>query len=169
MPHLSITGGTPECQTSLIRKILNFWTATPLIEPAVLELAGTLEPETPAISEETFIRKLYEMLDVLEHRYDELAKRELRNTREYLEQGYKDMPFRPVVLFGFERMSVSQFRNDAETLICKLAQKGRAAGIDLILCSTNAEILKGIMDCNFPAKLIFHSNDEKDFSWKAPL
>ena len=140
-----------------------------MIEPAVLDLAGTLKPGRPAISEETFIRKLYEMLDVLEQRYDELAKRKLRNTREYLEQGYKDMPFRPIILFGFERMSDSQFRKDAETLICKLAQKGRAAGIDLILCSTNAEILKGIIDCNFPAKLIFRSDDEEDFSWESLL
>ena len=168
MPHLSITGGTSECQASVIRKILKFWESSPSIEPAAADLAGTLDPETPAISEETFIGKLHEMRDVLERRYDELAKRGLRNTKEYLALGHDDMPLRPFILFGFEKMAYSRFRNEAEKLICKLAQKGRAAGIDLILCSTDAEILNGVIECNFPAKLIFRSNDEKDFSWKSP-
>ena len=169
MPHLSITGGTPECQASVIHKILEFWASKSSIEPEVLDLAGTLTPETPAISEGMFISKLYEMLAVLERRYDELARQMFKNTREYLDHGHNDMPFRPVILFGFEKMSGSQFREDAEKLICKLAQKGRAAGIDLILCSTDAKMLKGAIDCNFPAKLIFRSDDEKDFSWKSPF
>ena len=112
----------------------------------MLDLAGTLNPETPAISEGMFISKLYEMLAVLERRYDELAKQMFKNAREYLDHGHNDMPFRPIILFGFEKMSGSQFREDAEKLLCKLAQKGRAAGIDLILCSTDAKMLKGVID-----------------------
>lgn len=167
MPHLSVTGGTPECQASVIRQILQYWEYRSWIKPEVIDLGGKLDPEKSAASETDLTAKLHEMTAVLLSRYDELAKNGFRNAGEYLDEGHHDMPFRPVIILGFEKLAASKLLPDAVELICGLAQKGRAAGIDLILCTADEALLKGMLAANFPAKLFFRNSDEKDFSFSS--
>lgn len=170
MPHLLITGGISDAHTAVVRQMLIGWKTCTLIKPVVIDLTGKLTPEKTADSE-TFLRdKLHEMTGILECRYDELAMMKIKSVGAYLAQGHQNMPFHPVIILGFEKvLSTIHFSDDIFTPFCRLSRKGRAAGIDLVLCSTDKKIMKGFFAANCPAKLVFRSADEKDFIFSSPV
>lgn len=165
MPHLSITGGNSETQASIVGKIMESWEQSSWIQPAVIDLTGKIAPE--AMTETIAIEKLNKAEEELRRRYVVLSKKHLKNNFEYLKKEGQDMPFVPVIIFGFETFADPKNRQDAIQSIGKMAQKGRCAGINLILCSTDEKIIDGRLDANFPAKLVLRSNDEKDFSFSS--
>ena len=58
----------------------------------------------------------------------------------------------------------SEVRDNAETDICRLAQKGRAAGIHLIITTqfSKKDVITGLIKANIPTKIAFRVNDYKE-------
>lgn len=161
MPQMLVTGGAPDHQAAVVRKILDGWKTLPWIEPVIVNF-----PDRPAPGTETDpVGKLREMRKTLELRYRDLAGKGYKTAAEYLAGGHDDMPFHPVIILGFEKSAARPLPDEAVSLIHDLAIRGRAAGIDLVLCSTGAECPKGELVCDFPAKLVLHGGGEKDFSF----
>ena len=158
MPQMVMTGGTPDHQAAVVRKILDGWQALPWIEPVIVNFSDRPAPGTEADP----VAKLGELQKTLDLRYRTLAGKGLKTAAEYLAEGHDDMPFHPVVILGFGKPAAPA---SAADLIHDLAVRGRAAGIDLVLCSTDAECPKGELACDFPAKLVLRGGGEKDLSF----
>ena len=58
----------------------------------------------------------------------------------------------------------SDVRDDMEMAICRIAQKGRAVGIHLIITTqfSKKDVITGLIKANIPTKIAFRVNDNKE-------
>lgn len=117
----------------------------------------------------------------MDERYDLLSRAEVRNVKEYNNkfrdryllptEGHKYMPYIVVVIDEYADLIMSSTGGESKTIsknimdcIIRLAQKGRAAGIHLILATQrpSTNVVTGLIKSNFPTRIAFRVSSRMD-------
>lgn len=117
----------------------------------------------------------------MDERYDLLSRAEVRNVKEYNNkfrdryllptEGHKYMPYIVVVIDEYADLIMSSTGGESKSIsknimdsIIRLAQKGRAAGIHLILATQrpSTNVVTGLIKSNFPTRIAFRVSSRMD-------
>jgi len=191
-PHLLIAGtsgsGKSVCLNSIILSLLFRFSPDEL--KLVMMGAMTSELEmcspiphliTPIINDPKKIPlALRWCVNEMERRYKVLAKVKAKNLAAFnsrppdrhpiLDDYGKTIPQKlPILIIVINELAElmlpkSEVRDDMEMNICRLAQKGRAAGIHLIISTqfSKKDVITGLIKANIPTKIVFRVNDNKE-------
>jgi S-DNA-T family DNA segregation ATPase FtsK/SpoIIIE len=169
MPHLLVAGQTGSGKSVMINDILTslLYRNSPsdlkliLVDPKQVELTPYNDiPHllTPVINEpEKCISALKWAVAEMERRLKTMAEVGKRNIGEYnnlkKEEG---MPYIVIVIDELADLMMMAAR-DVESLIVRLAQKARAAGIHLVLATQrpSVDVITGLIKANVPARIAF--------------
>jgi S-DNA-T family DNA segregation ATPase FtsK/SpoIIIE len=169
MPHLLVAGQTGSGKSVMINDILTslLYRNSPsdlkliLVDPKQVELTPYNDiPHllTPVINEpEKCISALKWAVAEMERRLKEMASVGRRNIVEYnnlkKEEG---MPYIVIVIDELADLMMMAAR-DVESLVVRLAQKARAAGIHLVLATQrpSVDVITGLIKANVPARIAF--------------
>ncbi len=132
-----------------------------LIDPKILtftSLAALAHVDQPVVTEpgETLPR-LEAALEEMEERYRVLSREGFENLSARFAAGRQDIPFRVILFdeFGDLVLAGRNEKQSFERLVGRLAQKGRAAGVHLILATQRPDrhVVSGIIKANLPLKI----------------
>jgi DNA segregation ATPase FtsK/SpoIIIE, S-DNA-T family len=169
MPHLLVAGQTGSGKSVMINTILTsfMYKCSPsdlkliLVDPKQVELTPYNDiPHllTPVITEpEKCISALKWAVAEMERRLRTMAGVGKRNIQEYNSiEGESSMPYIVIVIDELADLMMMAAR-DVESLIVRIAQKARAAGIHLILATQrpSVDVITGIIKANIPARISF--------------
>ena len=97
------------------------------------------------------------------HRFSEVGA---RNIDEYNDQQEEDtvMPRVVIVIDELADLMMRQFRKDTETMIARIAQMARAAGMHLILATQrpSVDVITGLIKANIPTRIAFRTVSSVD-------
>jgi S-DNA-T family DNA segregation ATPase FtsK/SpoIIIE len=176
MPHLLVAGQTGSGKSVMINDILTslLYRNSPsdlkliLVDPKQVELTPYNDiPHllTPVINEpEKCISALKWAVAEMERRLKTMAEVGRRNIIEYnnfkKEEG---MPYIVIVIDELADLMMVAAR-DVESLIVRLAQKARAAGIHLVLATQrpSVDVITGLIKANVPARIAFTTASQVD-------
>ncbi len=191
-PHLLIAGATGSgksvCVNSLIMSLLFRFRPDELrlilVDPKVVEFTFYQSLPfliTPVINESNkALLALRWAVNEMEKRYRMLAKVHTRNIKEYNgrspgagEQLDDDglplpekLPYLVIIVDEFADLMMGDrnVRKDVETAISRIAQKGRAAGIHIVLATQrpSRDVLTGIIKANLPTKIALRVGSQVD-------
>ena len=189
-PHLLIAGTTDSekttCLDTLIMSLLFRFSPDELkfvmIDPKGVEMEmyhSIPHLITPVINDpEKALLVLRWCVDEMERRYTVLRKVKARTLTAFnarppdLQPVLDDsgnvippkLPILVVIINELADLMKSDAKNDVELDICRIAQKGRAAGIHLVIAtqSPRKEIVTGLIKTNIPTKIAFRVNDIKE-------
>ena len=180
MPHLLVAGttgsGKSVCINSIIMSIL--YKAKPdevkliLIDPKKVEFAVYRDlPHLycPLISDpQKAAGALNSAVNEMERRFGLIEEVGVRNIASYNEITADD-PARPalpqmVIIIDELADLMMTASNEVETAICRLAQKGRAAGMHLILGTQrpSTDVITGLIKANVPSRIAFTVKQQID-------
>ncbi len=182
-PHLLIAGSTGSgksvCMNTLIMSLLFKFSPEELrlimVDPKVVEFAGyqTLPHLiTPVVNDSKKVPiALRWAVNEMEKRYRTLARAGVKKLSEYnrlppREEPLLDddglplpekMPVLVVIVDELADLMMTDARKDAETSIARIAQKGRAAGIHIVIATQrpSRDIITGVIKANLPTKIAF--------------
>ncbi len=169
MPHLLIAGQTGSGKSVMINTLLTslLYGNSPsdlkliLVDPKQVELTPYNDiPHllTPVITEpEKCISALKWAVSEMERRLRTFAGAHKRNIAEYNNLKDKDdMPYIVIVIDELADLMMMAAR-DVESLIVRIAQKARAAGIHLVLATQrpSVDVITGLIKANVPARIAF--------------
>ncbi|MEJ5359443.1 MAG: DNA translocase FtsK [Desulfobacterales bacterium] len=132
-----------------------------LIDPKILtftRLAALAHVDQPVVTEpaETLPR-LEAAVEEMEERYRMLSREGFENLSDRFAAGRADIPFRVILFdeFGDLVLAGRNEKQSFERLVGRLAQKGRAAGVHLILATQRPDrhVVTGIIRANLPLKI----------------
>lgn len=179
MPHLLIAGATGQGKSVMInacvRALSEQNTADELkfvmIDPKRVELVqfknlpNLIPPIIYEVDEAT--RALYWLIELMEKRYKMFEEVGVRDIKEYI-KNFKPL-HRIVVIIDEAADLILQGRekkegNKSEQAIIRLAQKGRACGIHLIIGTQrpSVDVISGLLKANFPTRIAFTTSSEAD-------
>lgn len=132
-----------------------------LIDPKVLTFGDLQElPHLtgPIVSQlDEAIGCLEQAVEDMEGRYQQLGREGFANLGERIHAGHGDLPFKVIVFDEFADLILAgkKEKTQFETLVTRLASKGRAAGIHLILATQRPDrtIVTGPIKANLPLKI----------------
>lgn len=190
MPHLLVAGATGAGKSVFINSVIHTLSKqlNPnqmkmiLIDPKQVELAHW--DNDPHLADEIIysVKKSVEVLDdlvnMMESRYKTLRKAGVRS----IESFSGDMPYFLVVIDEFADLMMSKEKikkldlitgravdeivsgSEIETSIVRLAQKGRAAGIHLVVGTQrpSVDVITGIIKANIPTRVAFMTASQVD-------
>jgi S-DNA-T family DNA segregation ATPase FtsK/SpoIIIE len=132
-----------------------------LVDPKFLTFGGMKDspyfwrPVATAI--EAAIAILREAAAEMESRYERLAKEGYVNLAERMEAGLTDMPFIILVFDEFADLILTgrDEKKEFEQIVARIAGKGRAAGIHLVLATQRPDrtVVTGLIKSNLPMKV----------------
>ena len=183
-PHLLIAGSTGSgksvCMKTLIMSLLFRFSPEELqlilVDPKVVEMADyqTLPHLiTPVINDSKKVPiALRWAVNEMEKRYRQLAKagvkkladynsRPVSNTAPILDDDGLPLPDRipllVVIVDELADLMMTDAKSDVETSIARIAQKGRAAGIHIVIATQrpSTNIITGVIKANLPTKIAF--------------
>ena len=169
MPHLLVAGQTGSGKSVMINDILTslLYRNSPsdlkliLVDPKQVELTPYNDiPHllTPVINEpEKCISALKWAVAEMERRLKAMAEVGRRNIVEYNNLKQEEgMPYIVIVIDELADLMMMAAR-DVESLIVRLAQKARAAGIHLVLATQrpSVDVITGLIKANVPARIAF--------------
>jgi len=93
--------------------------------------------------------------DLMETRFSYLSNAKVRNAVEYNERVSPERRMRPVVIVVDEWADLVLQDKDIQKSLCLVAQKGRAAGISIILATQrpSCRVISGLIKANFPGRI----------------
>lgn len=166
LPHVLVGGSTGSGKSvflhSTIKTILSATNSDKvkllLIDPKKVEFASynknkhLVGPVTSDLSEVTSV--LSSTIDIMNQRFDILSSAGVRSISEYI--GRYKMPYVFIIIDEVQDI-LGKNNKENEDMICIIAQKGRAAGIHLMLATQHPskEILSPKIKANFPARVGF--------------
>ena len=169
MPHLLVAGQTGSGKSVMINTFLTslLYRNSPsdlkliLVDPKQVEMApynGIPHLLTPVINEpEKCISALKWAVAEMERRLRAMAEVGKRNISEYNNlKAEEGMPYIVIVIDELADLMMMAAR-DVESLIVRLAQKARAAGIHLVLATQrpSVDVITGLIKANVPARIAF--------------
>lgn len=176
MPHLLVAGQTGSGKSVMINDILTslLYRNSPndlkliLVDPKQVELTPYNDlPHllTPVIHEpERTISALKWSVAEMERRLRTMAGVGKRNIEEYNKlKPEEKMPYIVIVIDELSDLMMMAAR-DVESLIVRIAQKARAAGIHLILATQrpSVNVITGLIKANVPARIAFTTVSQVD-------
>jgi S-DNA-T family DNA segregation ATPase FtsK/SpoIIIE len=173
MPHLLIAGSTGSgksvCLNGLISTFLLKVQPSDLkmvmVDPKMVEMAGysgVPHLQCPVITEMDKVVPILRLcVKEMERRYSLFTRLSVRNLDGYKmrreeEPELENMPYLVVIVDELaDLMMVAPA--DVETLLVRLAQKGRACGIHLIIATQrpSADVITGLLKANIAARIAF--------------
>lgn len=189
MPHLLVAGATGAGKSVCINAFLMsfLYKARPedmqllLIDPKRVEMAVYADlPHLvhPIVTEMEHAKAALEWaVQEMEHRYDAMARLQVRNISGYNETLHKmagklppelndlrPMPYLVIVIDEFADLMMTTSRREVETSIVRLAQLARAAGIHMILATQrpSVDVVTGLIKANFPCRISFQVSQKVD-------
>ncbi|MDR1537690.1 MAG: hypothetical protein LBU32_06785 [Clostridiales bacterium] len=173
MPHLLIAGATGSgksvCINTLIASIL--YKAKPneikllMIDPKVVELSvynGIPHLLAPVVTDpKKAAATLGWAVTEMDIRYNLFAEANVRELKSYNHQkaakGEKDILPQIVIIIDELADLMMMAKGEIEELICRLAQKARAAGLHLIIATQrpSVDVITGLIKANIPSRLAF--------------
>jgi S-DNA-T family DNA segregation ATPase FtsK/SpoIIIE len=178
-PHLLVAGttgsGKSVCLNSIITSLIGSSSpdevALILIDPKQVELSAYRDAPhliCPILTEPKKATKALEWLaKKMDERYGVLEKAAMKDADAYNKANLGNPMAKIIVvideLADLMMMSESRLngnlrtRNGFETLLCRIAQKGRAAGIHLIVATQrpDKDVVTGRIKANFPSRIAF--------------
>ncbi|MEM7697386.1 MAG: DNA translocase FtsK [Verrucomicrobiota bacterium] len=128
-------------------KILTFGAlrGSPFLESEVItDLAGSLD-------------RLATAVDEMDQRYAQLADEGFENLAQRIKAGQDDMPYHIIIFDEFADLILtgSSERKEFEEKVARIAGKGRAAGIHLMLATQrpDRQVVSGLIKANLPLKI----------------
>ncbi|CAN5724646.1 DNA translocase FtsK [soil metagenome] len=173
MPHLLIAGATGSGKSVCINTIISTFllTRSPdelrllMIDPKMVELAGyngVPHLQCPVITEmDKVVGALRLVVQEMQRRYDLFNKAGVRNLEGYRmkiedEPKAERVPYLVVIVDELADLMLTS-PMDVETLLQRIAQMGRAAGIHLILATQrpSVDVITGVIKANVPTRIAF--------------
>ncbi len=189
-PHLLIAGSTGSgksvCMNTLIMSMLFKFRPDELkvimVDPKVVELAVyTSLPHliTPVINDSQKVPlALRWAVNEMENRYRMLAKVRSRNLSTFnsrppdkepvLDDDGKvippKLPLLVIIIDELADLMMTEAKKDVETSIARIAQKGRAAGIHIVIATQRPDrnIITGVIKANLPTRIAFRVTSNID-------
>ena len=190
-PHLLIAGATGSgksvCMNCLIMSLLMRFPVDELqlimVDPKVVELEFYRRlPQliTPVINDsEKVPLALRWAVNEMEKRYRLLARARVKKLTEYNDRMRqagapitdetgtpmpKKMPFLVVILDELADVMMTEARRDVETCINRIAAKGRAAGVHIVVAtqSPRKDVVTGLIKANLPTRIAFMVSGQMD-------
>ena len=182
-PHLLIAGSTGSgksvCMNTLIMSLLYRFSPFDLrlimVDPKYVELE-IYRPLphliTPLVNEPTKVPYALRWgVNEMEHRYQQMAKVKAKNLEAFnkrppdpepvMDENGDPIPQKlPLLIIIVDELAdimMTEAKKDVETSICRIAQKGRAAGIHLVIATQTPrkDIITGVIKANLPTKISF--------------
>ena len=182
-PHLLIAGSTGSgksvCMNTLIMSLLYrfspFELKLILVDPKYVELE-IYRPLphliTPLVNDPTKVPYALRWgVNEMEHRYQQMARVKAKNLEAFnnrppdpepvLDENGDPIPQKlPLLIIIVDELAdimMTEAKKDVETSICRIAQKGRAAGIHLVIATQTPrkDIITGVIKANLPTKIAF--------------
>jgi S-DNA-T family DNA segregation ATPase FtsK/SpoIIIE len=136
-----------------------------MIDPKMVELTGyngVPHLQCPVVTEmDKVVSALRLVLQEMERRYTLFSKLGVRNLDGYRmkvadEPGAEVIPYLVVIIDELADLMMTA-PDDVESVLCRLAQMGRACGIHLILATQrpSVDVLTGLIKANVPARVAF--------------
>ena len=182
-PHLLIAGSTGSgksvCMNSLIMSLLQKFSPDDLrlilVDPKHVELAMYRPiPHliTPVVNDPKQVPLALRWADnEMERRYRLLASVKAKNLKAFNSRAVPDtpeidddgnpvpakLPLLVVIIDELADIMMTEAKKDVETSICRIAQKGRAAGIHLVIATQTPrkDVITGLIKANLPTKIAF--------------
>lgn len=163
LPHMIVAGTTGSGKSMLLHAIISSLTRKyssvgiklALIDPKLVEFDRYSKHPSllyPVVNDvDLAIQMLEDLKEEMTNRFKVFQKYKCTNITEY-RQTVKKIPYIVVVVDELaDLVKTKQF----EKMLCELAQKGRAAGIHLIVATQHpsSKVLTGEIRANFPAKI----------------
>ena len=182
-PHILMAGNDPEevsmglrvMVMSLIRHFSQEELQLVLFHPkkdVFAEFQETPHLWTPVIHDtKRIIEELRETAVELERRYKILASASAKTLREYNDneksqhaQQTSRLPYKILFIGELESLRKDKMWNEVEMDICRIAQKGRAAGIHIAVATQHLEsrVITGLIKANLPTRIAFRVNGIKE-------
>ena len=189
-PHLLIAGSTGSgksvCMNTLIMSLLFKYSPAELrlimVDPKVVELEMyRLIPHliTPVVNDPKKVPLALRWgVNEMERRYRVLAKVKAKNLEGFNNRPKDQVPVYdedgelipqklPLVIIIIDELAdimMTEAKSDVETSICRIAQKGRAAGIHLVIATQTPrkDIITGLIKANLPTKIAFRVGSNMD-------
>ncbi len=115
---------------------------------------------------ESAIPALQKACDEMESRNQQLLDEGFNNLNSRFEAGRDDLPFHLFVFDEFADLLLSsrETRKEFETLLARLSQMGRAAGLHLVLATQRPDrtIVSGLIKSNLPLKICLRVNSQSN-------
>lgn len=132
-----------------------------LVDPKILTFGGMKESpyfwRPVAVSIESAIAVLRDAATEMENRYQVLAREGHVNLTERIEAGSADLPFIILVFDEFADLILTgrDEKKEFEQIVARIAGKGRAAGIHLVLATQRPDrtVVTGLIKSNLPLKV----------------
>ncbi len=182
-PHLLIAGSTGSgksvCMNTLIMSLLYrfspFELKLILVDPKYVELE-IYRPLphliTPLVNDPTKVPYALRWgVNEMEHRYQQMARVKAKNLEAFnnrppdpepvMDENGDPIPEKlPLLIIIVDELAdimMTEAKKDVETSICRIAQKGRAAGIHLVIATQTPrkDIITGTIKANLPTKISF--------------
>ena len=189
-PHLLIAGSTGSgksvCMNTLIMSLLFRFSPDELklimVDPKVVELEMYRPiPHliTPVVNDPKKVPLALRWgVNEMERRYMVLAKVKAKNLAAFNSRppdpqpvlddyGNVVPPKLPILIIIIDELAdimMTDAKSDVETSICRIAQKGRAAGLHLVIAtqSPRKDVVTGLIKTNFPTKIAFRVSTGMD-------
>ena len=188
-PHILMAGATKQGKTEAVHSLILslLCSRSPdevkfvLIDPKNYELKAyralkreyiaelpDVEKKAVQTTAEEAEKALRSLCLELEKRYEALVEGDVRNIRQYNAEAKEKMPYIVAVIDEFADLTVPMWGGRKNggilNLIVRLAQKGRAAGIHLVITTQRPSpaIITGAIKANFPTRLAFRTATRQD-------
>ena len=180
MPHLLIAGATGSgksvCINTLIASIL--YKAKPnevkllMIDPKVVELSvynGIPHLLAPVVTDcKKAAAALNWAVSEMDIRYNLFAECNVRDLKSYneIKAERSEVGILPQIVIIIDELAdlMMMAKGEIEELICRLAQKARAAGLHLIVATQrpSVDVITGLIKANIPSRLAFSVSSGTD-------
>lgn len=183
MPHLLIAGTTGSGKSVMTNTLISslLYRNAPsdmkliIVDPKQVEMAQYQDiPHllTPIITEtEKALSAMKWAVGEMERRYTSMAKEKVKNIADYNNKMASTndpekegkMPYIVIVIDEMADLMMMAGK-DLEMLIVRIAQKGRAAGIHLVLATQRPEVkvITGLIKANIPGRIAFAVGSQMD-------
>ncbi|WP_038054855.1 FtsK/SpoIIIE family DNA translocase [Thermodesulfobacterium hydrogeniphilum] len=175
MPHLLIAGSTGSGKSIFLHSVILslIYKSTPeeirflMIDPKRIELSVYEDIPYllhPVVLEPKLATKaLRWLVNEMERRYTIFEEVGARNLESYNENFEEKMPYIVMVIDELADLMVVSSK-EVETLLTRLAQMARAAGIHLLVATQrpSVDVITGLIKVNFPARISFQVTSKVD-------